>query len=138
MLEPPLEDVDLVQKRRLRIIEAAISDVRLENLIGMWAAVGHQANKPRASACLEDLHIGIEDSRVVPCHDHRAVGVVWLGRLECGSPLARIKPAAKVFVDRQIEGVTVFRNRLEEAGKPSLLDPQCLRSNRRLRALRHR
>jgi len=121
VLQPALEDVQLVQQRCLFFAQPIVGDKRLEDLACVWATVREQANQTRAGAGLENLDIGIERRRVIACDDHRAVGVSGLDGLEGGPPLSAIELASEALFDREVEGLAVLVDGLEEARQPSLL-----------------
>jgi hypothetical protein len=54
VLQSTLEDVKLVQQRRLFFAQTTVLDKRLEYLTGVWTTMQKQANQTGACAGLED------------------------------------------------------------------------------------
>jgi hypothetical protein len=105
----------------LRLRQPIIGGDRLEDLAGVWAAVWEQADQTSPGTCLEDLDIGVEHSRMIAGDDHRAVGVTGLDGIEGSSPFDRIEFPSEALFDREVEGLAVLVDRLEEAPQPGLL-----------------
>jgi len=59
VLEPALEDIDLVQQGRLIPPQTTVRDECLENLIGARAPMWKQSNQAASGARLEDLDVGL-------------------------------------------------------------------------------
>lgn len=136
MLKATLKDIDPVQEGRLIFGQAAVGDEGLEDLLGVRAPVWEQADQARSGATLENLDIGVEHSGVIAGHDHRAVGVVGLGRLKGIPPLGRVEPAAEVLLDREVERFVMLTDGLKEASQPGLLGRERVAAKASLAGLR--